>query len=377
MVSGKVKVLHVLGGLDQGGVETWLMHVLRHIDRERFQLDFLVHTEKECAYDEEARRLGSRIIPNPDPRNPVRYAWNFIRNYRKYGPYDVVHSHVHHYSGFTLLLARLMGVPKKVAHSHSDTRAAETNARIARKAYLKAMEYLIEKNATHGLAASREAAACLYGKGWEEDGRWGVLHCGIDLDPFKVEIDKKEVRRGLGLPEGAFVIGHVGRFSPQKNHKLLLETASEVFKSCDNCWLLLVGDGPLRPEMEELSSSLGIADRVIFAGARPDVPRLMLGAMDLFLFPSLYEGLPVVLLEAQAAGLPCVISDVISEEVDVIKGNIYRLSLNDPPDVWASKIRIMAKRKEFIDQVDCVKKMMSSTFNIEISANDLQQCYLN
>ncbi|MGQ9476362.1 MAG: glycosyltransferase, partial [Actinomycetota bacterium] len=271
MVSGKVKVLHVLGGLDRGGVETWLMHVLRHVDRQRFQFDFLVHAERECAYDEEARSLGSRIIPNPDPRNPVRYARNFIRNYRKYGPYDVVHSHVHHYSGFTLLLARLMGVPKRVAHSHSDTRAAETNAGLARKAYLKAMEYLIEKNATHGLAASCEAAACLYGKGWEKDGRWSVLHCGIDLDPFKVETDKKEVRRGLGLPEDAFVIGHVGRFSPQKNHKFLLETASEVFKRCDNCWLLLVGDGPLRPEIEELAESLGIADKVIFAGSRPDV----------------------------------------------------------------------------------------------------------
>lgn len=375
MVSGKIKVLHVLGGLDRGGVETWLMHVLRHMDRERFQFDFLVHAERECAYDEEARSLGSRVIPNPDPHNPVRYAWNFIKNYRKYGPYDVVHSHVHHYSGFTLLLARLVGVPKRVAHSHNDTRVAENNARIARKAYLKAMEYLIGKNATHGLAASREAAACLYGKGWEKDGRWSVLHCGIDLDPFNVKVNKKEVRRELGLPEGAFVIGHVGRFSPQKNHKFLLEIVAEVFKNCDNCWLLLVGDGPLRHEMEELAESLGIADRVIFAGARPDVPRLMRGAMDLFLFPSLYEGLGIVLLEAQAAGLPCVISDVIPEEVDVVTDKIRRLSLNDPPSVWTDKIRKMTNEKGTIDQGYCVNKMMGSSFNIDYCLSQLMELY--
>lgn len=158
----KIKVLHVLGGLDRGGVETWLMHVLRHIDRDRFQFDFLVSTTRECAYDREAKALGSLIIPNPDPHNPLLYALNFVRNYRKYGPYDIVHSHVHHFSGFVLLLSRILGVPIRIAHSHNDTRVAESNNNISRKFYLHLMKMLINTCATHGLAASSLAAEDLF-----------------------------------------------------------------------------------------------------------------------------------------------------------------------------------------------------------------------
>src|ERR1700733_11910503 len=131
-----MRILHVLGKLDRGGVETWLVQVLRHIDRQKYQMDFLVHSESPGAYDEEVRALGSRIIPCLHPSNPVMYARNFRRALRQYGPYDVVHSHVHHYSGYVLTLAAMWGVPVRIAHSHNDTRAAEASTSIGRREYL-------------------------------------------------------------------------------------------------------------------------------------------------------------------------------------------------------------------------------------------------
>lgn len=374
-MADKIKVLHVLGGLDRGGVETWLMHVLRHIDRDRFQLDFLVSTTRECAYDREAKALGSLIIPNPDPHNPLLYALNFMRNYRKYGPYDIVHSHVHHYSGFVLFLSRILGVPIRIAHSHNDTRVAESNNSIFRKIYLHLMKKMINTCATHGIAASSLAAEDLFGMDWERDQRWKVLHCGIDLEPFKKVVDRAKIRRELGIPTDAFVVGHVGRFVEQKNHSFLLDIAANVIKSSKDVYFLLVGDGPLRPAMEQKAKVLNIKDKVIFTGVRQDVPDLMLGAFDLILFPSLHEGLGIVLIEAQAAGLHCILSDVIPKEVDICKDLITRLNLTLPITLWADNILRMkyqiyrTKRNKYLDILE------RSPFNIVNITNRLLEIY--
>jgi len=319
MNEGKaLSVLHVVGGMNRGGVETWLMHVLRHIDRERFQMDFLVHTTQECAYDEEIRALGAKIIPCLHPRRPWIYARNFKRILREDGAYDVVHSHVHHYSGHVLRLAHQAGVPVRIAHSHNDTSALQAKARLLRRSYLALMKRWIARHATVGLAASRRAVADLFGRDWESDPRWRILYYGVDFTPFHADVDPAAVRAELGIPMDAFVVGHVGRFAEQKNHALLVDIATEATKWEPRTPVLLVGDGPLRPDIERQVAQAGLAERVIFAGIRPDVPRIMLGAMDLFLFPSLFEGLPLALVEAQAAGLPCVFSDVVSEEADVV-----------------------------------------------------------
>ena len=138
-----MRILHVLGKLDYGGVETWLVQVLRHIDRQKYQMDFLVHTTDPGMYDEEVRALGARIIPCLGPSNPLQYALNFRRVLGEYGPYDVVHSHVHHYSGYVLMLAAMVGVTVRIAHSHNDTRSAESAKSVGRRAYRRIMQMMI------------------------------------------------------------------------------------------------------------------------------------------------------------------------------------------------------------------------------------------
>ena len=153
-----LRILHVLKGMDRGGIETWLMHVLRKTDRERFRFDFMTGTLQPCAYDDELRSMGCGIHPCLDASRPWIYARNFFRIIRRQGPYDVIHSHVHHYSGFVCWLARRAGIPVRMVHSHSDTRSQEATAGLARHAYLRIMERLVSRYATAGLACSREAA---------------------------------------------------------------------------------------------------------------------------------------------------------------------------------------------------------------------------
>lgn len=368
------RILQVVGGMNRGGVETWLMHVLRHIDRDRFQIDFLVHTNQPCAYDDEIRALGSRIIPCLSPSQPLRYARRLQHILEADGPYDVVHSHVHHYSGWVLAVARRAGVPIRIAHSHNDTSANQARARARRKMYLRAMQWLIHRHATNKLSASRKAAAALFGTGWESDARHQLLYCGIDLRPFQVPVDRAALRASLGIADDAFVLGHVGRFAEQKNHHFLVDIVAEVAKREPKAVALLVGDGPLRPAIEKKVAELGLADHVIFAGLRDDIPALMQGAMDVFVMPSLYEGLPIVGIEAQAACLPAILSDAITSEIKIAPRLVQQLSLSATVDVWAKAVLEQRSMPSSVKSAawECVRQ---SPFNIDFSVAELTHLY--
>jgi glycosyltransferase involved in cell wall biosynthesis len=369
------RILHVVGSMNRGGVETWLMHVLRRNDPQRCQMDFLVHTDEPGAYDAEARAHGSRIIHCPHASRPASYAINLRKILREYGPYDVVHSHVHHYSGYVLRVACRAGVPMRIAHSHLDTAPAETHARLVRRMYLALMTTWIDRYATVGLAASAQAAAALFGRAWSANPRWSVLYYGIDLRPFRSSVDPLQVRAELGIPAKAYVVGHIGRFDPQKNHDLFVEIAAQIAQRDRNAYFLLVGDGPLRHAVQQKVASLGLADRFVFTGVRSDVATLMMGAMDLFLLPSLYEGLPLVALEAQAAGLPTVLSDTIAPEVEVDANLTKRLSLSQPAADWA--LTVLGLRRDTTPQQrdDALRALETSRFNIETAARCLQCVY--
>ncbi len=328
-----MRILHVLGGLNRGGAETWLVQILRHIDRTKYQLDFLVHTNQPCAYDSEVRSLGARVIPCVSPSDPVRYTCNFLRILHEMGPYDCVHSHVHRFTGYVLTLARLAGVPVRIAHSHLADEEADN-----RQFYQLAMATLLRIGATAGLGVSAKAAKSLFGENWKIESRWQVLHLGIDLEPFSRPVDSLRVRAEFGIPAHAYVVGHVGRFFSQKNHTFLLDVARHLCAASPEAIFVLVGDGPLRTTMETKAENLGIARNIRFMGIRDDVVRLMKGLMDAFLLPSLYEGFPVVLMEAQAAGLRCFIADTISAETDIFPELITRLSLADGASVWAESL---------------------------------------
>jgi glycosyltransferase involved in cell wall biosynthesis len=237
------------------------------------------------------------------------------------------------------------------------------------------MNWWLHRHTTLGLAVSRRAADSLFGLNWTSDPRFRISYCGIDLAPFRAQADRKAVRGELNIPENAFVVGHVGRFDYPKNHKFLLEIFATLVKQKPEARLLLIGEGPLRPEIEAQVAQAQLQDRVIFAGPRPDVPRLMTAAMDAFVFPSHFEGLPLVLLEAQAAGLPCLLADTFAEETTVNSALMRRLSLSQTPETWCDELAAQCRSLEGRSRQEAVSVIEQSPFNIEMGVARLQEFY--
>jgi glycosyltransferase involved in cell wall biosynthesis len=319
--------------MPRAGIETWLMHVLRTVDPARHRLDFLVHTDQPLAYDEEIRSRGARLIQCLHPRNPARYGRRFLQILREEGPFDIVHSHLHLFTGTALTLARLGGIGVRIAHGHSDTRRSPSERSLLRKGYGGLQRRLVSASATHGLAVSSGAAVSLFGPRWQEDPRVRVLALGLDLKPFAKDPDPT-ARAELGLPADALVLGHVGRATEPKNHAFLLEIFKEALRLEPRAFGLCVGDGPLRASLEARAQALGIAGRVRFTGVRSDVPRILRSAIDAFVFPSIYEGLPLALVEAQAAGQGCIAADHLPREAFVTP-RARPLALEAGAEAWA------------------------------------------
>lgn len=366
-----IRILQVPGAMNPGGTETWLMHVLRHIDRNKFRLDFCTLTGQPGLFDPEIEELGSKVINCRLGCNPLSFARRFRRLLRQ-GSYDVVHSHVHLFSGAILRWAEAEGVPLRIAHSHTTSDGKPTSLR--RRVYRRHMKSWIRRYATHGLAASQETAVVLFGEGWQEDWRFRVLHCGIDLRPFAAPVDRSAARRELGLPADALVVGHVGSFRPAKNHRFLLRIAAALLRVCPDVHFLLVGDGPLRPQIEAQTRQLGLSERVHFAGIRQDVPYLMRACMDVFLFPSLWEGLALVIVEAQAAGLPIVSADAVTRDIELVPGLIEFLPLSCAPEQWAQKLLVFLVQPK-PDHTQALRCVVESPFSIECSVRNLADVY--
>lgn len=374
MPEKKIRILHILPGLQCGGTETWLLHLMETIDRSRYQLDFLIRAPEHCFYEDRFRQLGANIYRVPGKvngrRRPLRYLYGIRRTLIKTGPYDVIHCHDDFNSGLYVWIAKNVGIPVRIVHSHGDYARSSHREHMVNAGMRYIKKGMIKCYATHGLACSAIGASALFGKQWEAELRWQTFFCGLNLKPFKKQVDGAAIRQALGIPAGTFVVGHVGRFTEQKNHKKIISIFGEVIKKYPDAYLLLVGDGSLRPVVEEQAKQLGLLKRVVFAGVRSDVPELMLGAMDVFLFPSLSEGLGLVLVEAQAAGLPCVISDVIPEEADVVSTLVTRISIACSDEEWAEKI---------LKNVDMARNSIDRAqfrrFDIECSVETLAELY--
>lgn len=371
-VARPIRVLHVVGGMDRGGIETWLMHILRNVDSKRFHMDFLVETSKEYAYNEEVRSLGSKVIPCLEPKKPRKYAANFRKAYNENGPYDIVHSHNHHFSGFVLHHAHKANVPVRIAHSHNDRTELESHAGLLRHLYLRLAKRLIRQHSTVGLAVSEKAAISLYGDDWQSDRRWQLLYCGIDLSPFSARVDSNTLRALLGLPNDAFVVGHVGRFVEAKNHAFLIDIFVETLRLKPNAHLLLIGEGPLLPLIRKRVDEAGLTGKVSFGGSRSDVPQLMGGVMDALVMPSLHEGLPLVGLEAQAAGIPLIISDTVTKELNIVEASVTRVELTQPARIWAEAL---CRRSSSLNPEEALRSVGKSPFNIANSLASLERIY--
>ena len=320
-----IRVLHVVTYMGRGGLETMLMNYYRHIDRDKVQFDFLVHRDFEADYDQEILALGGKIYHLP-PLNPIgrEYLLQLEAFFAEHREYKIVHCHLDCMAGIPLRMAKKYDVPIRIAHAHNSNQIKNTK-------YLLKLFYrgIIPKYATKLFACGDKAGTWMF-----RTKKFKVLNNAIDAKQYVYSSTvAAEVREMLGILPDELVCGHVGRFMTQKNHDFLLRVFAQM---PDYTKLLLVGDGELRKPMEKLAEELGVRNRVLFMGIRDDVNRL-LQAMDVFVFPSLFEGLPVSVIEAQAAGVPCILSDQVSRESKLVD-EVEFLSLNESTEAWVQHI---------------------------------------
>ena len=357
-----IRVLHVVTHMNRGGLETMLMNYYRHIDRTQIQFDFLTHREYDGDYGEEIKSLGGIIyhlpVMNPFSVNYLKSLDSFLKNHPEY---QIIHVHQDCMSSVILKVAQKNGVKVRIAHSHNANQ--DRNIKYPIKMFYKRS---ISKYATYLMACSKDAGDWMFG-----GAPFTVLNNAIDAKKYVYDSSKSmKQREKLGINQGELLVGHVGRFSLQKNHQYLIDIFYQL-QTRVPAKLILVGDkdGSLAKNIEEKVANLGIQDKVIFTGLRSDVEDLM-QAMDVFVFPSLYEGLPVSVIEAQASGLPCIISDKVPIQCKVTK-LVEQVKLTDDLNTWVDRI-VSALNTERIDSYQIIKE---ARFDIEENAHWLQSFY--
>ena len=306
------KVLIICAGLQFGGVQRFAANIIRYAPEDEFVFDYLVFEGLGYAFAPEIESKGGRIITLP---RPSKGYFQYIRNLlklMKQNQYDVVHSHTQFNTGLNLWVAKKMKVPVRIAHSH--TTAHEHRISATKRFYEKNMRLLIRHCATHQCACGQDAGHWMFG-----DTSFTVIHNGIDADAFRFSnVNRETIRRKYDIPESSFVIGHTGTLSELKNQELLIRILPDILKLKKDAYLLLIGRGQneFMEHLKSLVRQCGINEKVIFTGAVMNVNEY-LSAFDAFAFPSLREGTPISLIEAQANGLPCVISDRIPKDAVV------------------------------------------------------------
>lgn len=364
----KKKILHIVGGLNTGGVQTVVMNLLRYIDREKYEFHFVVFGEQKGFFEDEVNRLGGKVFHIPNFKfNYIGYITTLINLMKSSGPYSIVHSHVHLNSGAVLLAARLAGVTGRIAHAHSIKRDDENKGAVKR-IYEKTMKTLIQKNTTYYLACSHDAGNYLFGKkNFKQNG--SVLPNSIELEKFAFSYsDRIKVRKELNI-ENKLVMGNVGRLSKVKNQAFILEILEDVLRKGLDATLLLIGDGEEQESLVKFARNKGIEDKVLFLGNKNDIS-LFLNAMDVFLFPSLHEGLGISIIESQANGLATLISDRIPKEA-IFNENVYVLNLHDKVDIWSEKL--IQVNLEHINEVN--PKLYEHGYDIRSLGNKIDEIY--
>lgn len=366
-----IRVLHVIGIMNRGGAETMIMNLYRNIDRTKVQFDFVENSSEPAAYDEEIKQLGGRIFrcPHFNGKNYLTYRKWWERFFREHGrEYPIVHGHIGSSAAIYLREAKKHGL-FTIAHSHS----IGSNKVSVESILYSFCSYPTRFIADFFFACSRKAGISRYGRiVGNDNNKCVVLNNAIDTSLYAYNEETRcKLRKLYGLNE-SFVVGNVGRFEPVKNHVFMVNVFSELLKSCPDAKLMLVGDGYLRDSIEKQIENLGIRDSVLLMGSRDDVPQL-LQAMDVFFLPSKYEGVPLCMVEAQTAGLPCLVSSVVSEESFLVPEVIKSLDLERPMQDWVHELLAFkgVERKSNRDA------MISSGYDIKATAAWLCDFYIN
>lgn len=361
-----VRILQVVTQMNRAGLETMLMNYYRNVNRSQIQFDFLVHREGCYDYDKEISQLGGNIY-HIRPITPKGF-WSYLQDLRhfflEHKEYKIVHSHLDALSSFVLLEAKHAGIHIRIAHSHNTAFTKD------KKYFLRLLsKYMLPLGATHYFACSQEAALFLFPKSIARL-KCRIIKNAIELDRFRFNFNIREAKRQeLEIRKETFVIGHVGRFCIQKNHDKVIHIFMAIHRKNPDSILFLVGQGELEKNILNLCMQLGIQDSVRFLGVRDDIDQLM-QAFDLFLLPSFYEGFPVVGVEAQAAGLPCLMSNRIKEDVALIDSTAF-LPLEAEDVVWAKK----ALELRQLPRKDTRKELSTKGFDIKEQAILLQNFY--
>ena len=356
-----IRVAQMLARMDYGGIEMVVMNYYRHIDRTKIQFDFIVFEGSELPQRKEIEELGGRVYEVPSLRHPFAYSNAVFKLFEK-NKYDIVHANMNTLSVFPLRMAKKAGVPVRICHNHSTAGPGETKKNILKNI----LRHFSKIYPTELFACSEYAGRWIYG----DKASFRVIKNAIDIDRFRYnEKTRIEVRNKLGI-EDKLVLGHVGRFEPQKNHDFLLDIFHSVHQINPKTALLLIGEGELEDKMKKKVEELGLKDAVFFLGTMSDCAPYY-QAMDAFVLPSLYEGLGMVAIEAQAAGLPCFLSDRVPKEA-TITDSTYTVSLEQTPYEWA---KVILKKTSKNRRADTRLIIQEAGYDIENEAKKLFGTY--
>lgn len=362
-MSFPIRILHVLGRTDRGGAESLVMNIYRNIDRDKIQFDFAIHTSDRCQYDDEIESLGGKIyhLPRYKIYNHISYVQKWKRLLSN-NNFLTVHGHMDSTASIYLKIAKDLGIPT-ISHSHSISSGSGIKAVITNLYHRN-----IVNVSDYKFACSESAGEWLYGK----NSDFSIVKNGVDIKRFIFnKKTRDEVRKEIDVQDN-FVIGHIANYSAPKNHKFLIEIFKKISNIDSTAILVLVGN-KVKENLERIVKEYKLESRVIFLGARSDINRILQG-FDVFVLPSIYEGLPVSLIEAQVAGLPCIVSDRVSREA-VITDNVKYLQIDryDSSDCWANFI--LDNRE--MEHQNLASTLQNSEFNIEVTRDYFQNFYLS
>jgi len=368
-----IRILHIVGRMDRGGIETMIMNLYRNIDRKKVQFDFLAHYGREAAYNDEIRLLGGKIYEMPALRDEKHvYYWRlfkYIRALKKFfknhNEYKIIHGHMTNTAAIYMPIAKKNGVKCLIAHSHSSHGKAGFLGLVT-----NFLQRPIYKNATEWFACSKVAAEWFYPKKAVDSGKVKILPNAVDAKKFKFDAKKRDEIRKKLLVENKIVIGCVGRFRKEKNQIFLLDVLKVILQTEKNVVLVFAGDGPCEEEVKDKAKELGIFEHIKFLGMRNDIPDIM-QAMDVLAMPSLFEGLPVTGIEAQASGLNIVASTGVTDEMNALNMVEY-ISLENSLDKWAERLLYYAHQP----RRDTYNEIKEAGYDINITAPWLEEFYI-
>ena len=364
-----LRVLMLFTILNRGGAETMVMNYYRAIDRSKLQFDFVVHREEEGDYEEEIRSLGGKIYRMMPlrPHTFGKYAHQIAEFFDSHPEYRIIHGQCSESGYFFYKEAARRGIPVIIAHAHN------SHVKFDLKWIVRTwMKHQMRPYLTHYFACGEEAAEWLFGKQLAKNAI--ILKNAINTLQYKFDEQMREKKRKeLRLASSTLTICHIGRFDKVKNHNFILDIFEKLLKKRPDAHLLLIGDGVLRKQTENKAKEKGILAQVRFLGVRRDVNEL-LQAADVLVFPSLFEGLGIAVVEAQCTGMPCIISDIIPNEV-MITDLVEKVSLHESASIWAEKL-IAATTRTF-DRPAYAEKVASAGYDIKSNSRWLEEFYLN